>query len=307
MLRLFFFFILTGILHGFSNEKAISAFYGSSSKQKKKYNCSVCAIFSAETKYLKEWIEYHELIGIDHFYLYKNGGDSSAKKLLKPFIKRGLVTFISWNESNPFSEEPNVFIWPLSTQISAYENAIYVRGLAETKWLVCLDINEYLVPPKNEKVGDFLEQYADYSGFILSTDCFDSSWVSRQSEIQLLIENKMLVAPPKEHLNRKAAKMIFKPEACDGFVWPPYQCRFKDDHKITQIGRSELRINRYVHQEDFHLENLKRRLYVDNRILSEREIFDALKQGYEIEDQELVIERFLPLLRKKMGLSKPWE
>ena len=39
---------------------------------KKKYYCSICAIFRDEGTYLKEWIEYHRIIGIDHFYLYNN-------------------------------------------------------------------------------------------------------------------------------------------------------------------------------------------------------------------------------------------
>ncbi|KIC71464.1 hypothetical protein DB44_DM00010, partial [Candidatus Protochlamydia amoebophila] len=31
------------------------------------YDLSVCAIFKNEAPYLKEWIEYHRLIGVKHF------------------------------------------------------------------------------------------------------------------------------------------------------------------------------------------------------------------------------------------------
>ena len=74
-----------------------------------------------------------------------------------------------------------------------------------------------------------------------------------------------------------------------------------------KLGRNELRVNRYVYQGKFHLNNLRRRLDIDNSVLSENDIFNLLKQGYQIEDRERAIDRFLPQLRSKMGLSNLWE
>ncbi len=34
-----------------------------------KYYFSICAIFKDESLSIKEWIEYHKLIGVEHFYL----------------------------------------------------------------------------------------------------------------------------------------------------------------------------------------------------------------------------------------------
>ena len=48
-----------------------------SSEINKKYNLSICAIFKNEAKYLKEWIEYHRIFGVDHFYLYNIGSRDS--------------------------------------------------------------------------------------------------------------------------------------------------------------------------------------------------------------------------------------
>ena len=43
-------------------------------KQKKeyKYTICICGIFRNEGKYLDEWIKFHLLIGVEHFYLYNN-------------------------------------------------------------------------------------------------------------------------------------------------------------------------------------------------------------------------------------------
>ena len=41
-------------------------------KRTLKYKVSICAIFKNEAKYLREWIEFHKIVGVEHFYLYNN-------------------------------------------------------------------------------------------------------------------------------------------------------------------------------------------------------------------------------------------
>lgn len=37
-----------------------------------KYEVSLCLVFYNEAKFLKEWLDYHLVIGVSHFYLYNN-------------------------------------------------------------------------------------------------------------------------------------------------------------------------------------------------------------------------------------------
>ena len=54
----------------------------------KKHQLSICAIFKNEAKFLKEWIEYHRLVGVDHFYLYdETGAQIVSKKCSAPILK----------------------------------------------------------------------------------------------------------------------------------------------------------------------------------------------------------------------------
>jgi hypothetical protein len=289
-----------GVTEGVAKEKP-------SFKGRKKYNLSICSLFTDEAKHSKEWIEYHRLVGVDHFYLYYCGNSEVPKGVLKSFIKSGIVTLIPWNVKTTANKDEDTCNWALSTQIPAYENAIHVRGASDTKWLVCLDMNEYLVPPIADRITDVLERYSEAPGVVLTSDCFDSSKMEAQPEKQLIVENTELISPPKENPNQEVTKTIFRPELCQGFVWPPYRCIFKTGHEATKIPRSELRINRYFYQGQLYLENLKRKFHIDNRILSEKEVSDLLKQGYEIEDQERAVQRFIPLLRKQMGLGNQWD
>lgn len=44
-----------------------------------------------ETPLLLQWLEYHLLVGVSHFYIYD--ADASGARLLAPYIARGLVTY----------------------------------------------------------------------------------------------------------------------------------------------------------------------------------------------------------------------
>ena len=47
------------------------------------YYFSICAIFKDESLSIKEWIEYHKLIGVEHFYLYNNKSKDSSVSILQ--------------------------------------------------------------------------------------------------------------------------------------------------------------------------------------------------------------------------------
>ena len=57
-------------------------------KQQKKYTVAVCAIFKNESVFLKEWLEYHLLIGVEHFYLYNNFSEDNYQTSLLLYRER---------------------------------------------------------------------------------------------------------------------------------------------------------------------------------------------------------------------------
>jgi len=65
-----------------------------------KYRISLCLIFKNEAPFLKEWLDYHLSIGIDHFYLYNNNSDDDYMDIVKPYVDKGIVTLIEWPEPN---------------------------------------------------------------------------------------------------------------------------------------------------------------------------------------------------------------
>lgn len=274
-------------------------------KINKKYLLSVCAVFKNEAKFLKEWIEYHQLIGIDHFYLYNVASKDRSISVLQPYIKKGLVTLINWYDLP--SREKDDSTWALALQIPAYEHASKYKAVKDTKWLIFLEVDEFLVPQGEGKISDLLEKYEEYPGIVLKSDYFDASTITVPPP-KLLIQAVTLTGSTDQSLERSVEKTILKPELCEAFTWPPYKCRFKGEQTAVQVSRAELRINRYAKRNpaDSLFGKIKNKLYIDTRMFSEDEIRGLLEVGYEIEDQERVIYRFVPDLLKKMGYDSGW-
>ena len=62
-------------------EKVCETFY----KNNKVY-LSITAVLQNEAPYIKEWIEYHRLVGVERFYIYDNESTDNVKEILKPYI-----------------------------------------------------------------------------------------------------------------------------------------------------------------------------------------------------------------------------
>lgn len=122
------------------------------------YYLGLVAIFRGEDDYLVEWIEFHKMMGVDHFILYDNGLENSSQVLLKPYIENGLVTHI------PFPDIPGLrdgrYADTLSIQQMAYADFIK-RFKHHFKYILQLDIDEFLFPKSHNSITEILNEYDD--------------------------------------------------------------------------------------------------------------------------------------------------
>lgn len=274
----------------------------------KKYQVSVCSLFKNEAKYLREWIEYHRIVGVDHFYLYNNGSLDRSVDVLTPYIKEGLVTLVYWPDRLPLDLVDDVSLWALIVQFPAYENAAKFLAFKDTQWLMFLDVDEFIVPVHARSIGDVLGNYRDYPGVQVVSqfyNAFNEDGVLRK---KLVVETVELTEEPVQAIEKEVEKLIFNPRLHTTFDWPPFQCRFKDDQPVGKVSKSALRINKYLNRPKsfFYFGKTKDKLCIDHRRLTEQETVLLLKSGVEIEDQERPIYRFLPELLKRMGVETGW-
>ena len=95
------------------------------------HKLAMVSISKNEGPYIREWIEYHKLMGFTKFYFYDNESEDDTKSILQPYIENGLVEY--------------VFIPGKARQLDAYNDAIR-RHKSECRWMAFLDMDEYLMP-----------------------------------------------------------------------------------------------------------------------------------------------------------------
>eukprot|EP00475_Leptophrys_vorax_P034606 TRINITY_DN560_c0_g1_i1.p1 TRINITY_DN560_c0_g1~~TRINITY_DN560_c0_g1_i1.p1 ORF type:complete len:484 (+),score=99.08 TRINITY_DN560_c0_g1_i1:150-1601(+) len=101
----------------------------------KPQNLSVCAIFKSQSKDLPEWLSYHILQGVEHFYLYDNTSPDREElaAALAPYVEAGYVTYVYWPDKDSS--------WGFQT--SAINDCVMRFGVS--RYTAVLDIDEFLL------------------------------------------------------------------------------------------------------------------------------------------------------------------
>ena len=81
---------------------------------------SVVVMFRYEDDYIEEWIHYYIMHGIKHFFMYGNQNSLKTIQILQPFINKGYVTLIEWNNDviNDIPESKRRKKWNYYNKIS---------------------------------------------------------------------------------------------------------------------------------------------------------------------------------------------
>ncbi|MBQ3452222.1 MAG: glycosyltransferase family 92 protein [Selenomonadaceae bacterium] len=103
------------------------------------HNLAVVAIMKCEGPYLKEWLDYHLIAGVDHFYLYDNESPDNQAEVAKPYIEAGLVDYFSLPGK--------------AMQMVAYNDAVR-RFKFHCRYMAFIDSDEF-VYPKVDRGGVF--------------------------------------------------------------------------------------------------------------------------------------------------------
>ena len=104
---------------------------------------SVCAIYKNEARYLAEWLEFHLLAGVEHFFLYNNDSTDDHREVLAPYLRAGVVTLTDWPQS--------------PAQIPAYDHCLETNR--DWRWIAFIDLDEFLFSPSMAPIGQVLAGY----------------------------------------------------------------------------------------------------------------------------------------------------
>lgn len=156
---------------------------------------AVCAMFRDEAPYLAEWIEFHRLVGAEHFYLYDNLSEDRSRAVLAPWVRKGIVSVMDCS-------------MPLQSggQAWAYADALRrARGYA--RWLAFIDIDEFLFSPQRGSLPEILSEFEDHPGVVANWQVYGSSGL-RTKPSGLVVESFQRRAPTNWVRNRRVKSIV---------------------------------------------------------------------------------------------------
>ena len=107
------------------------------------HDLAVVAIMKDEEPYVKEWIDYHLLAGVNHFYIYDNESTPEFKKILQPYIDAGVVTY--------------KFYPGKARQYTAYNDA-FKRFRFQCRYMPFIDADEFIFPKSKPTIIEIVDE-----------------------------------------------------------------------------------------------------------------------------------------------------
>jgi len=118
---------------------------------------SFVAIIKNERAYIKEWLEYHKLVGVDKFIIYDNNSTDNLKEILQPYIDTNEVDYIFYPKIQADFEKKGKKAEYWAFQAYAYNDAIK-KYRNKSKWIGFIDIDEFVVPVEENNIIDVINE-----------------------------------------------------------------------------------------------------------------------------------------------------
>ena len=205
---------LLSLIPGYYSEKEPDTF---------RYKIAITAIIKNEGRYLQEWIDYHLLVGIEHFYLYNNGSTDNTSEVLKPYIEKGIVDLIYFPGQ--------------VKQLASYHDSLR-RHRNECKYMAVIDGDEFIRPmDKSRNIYDVIEGIIsavndkNAVGISLLWRTFGSSRFSKKPTGGGVINNYLYRSEDKFNWN---AKVIINPRKIIFFMNPHSVSLIRGDYIVNE-------------------------------------------------------------------------
>ena len=265
---------------------------------------SMACIAKNEGPYIKEWIEYHKIVGVERFYFYDNESTDQTKDVLKPYIEDGTVIY--------------KYVTGRLMQMKAYKDAVY-HSRGDTVWLALIDLDEYLVPVEQDNLHDVLIDYEKYPGLVVKWVSFDCNGHEKKPTAHggLITANYTRVPLDYNCVYNRHFKSIVRPDFVIDIRGAHHSIYRGNRHAVNencveiQTGKeidpagsvNKIRINHYFSKsKEEYLQKMKRGYMVPHP--DKQYKIDNPKVDFTIETaQDMVIQKYLPRLKTALGIK----
>lgn len=222
-------------------------------------------LFRNEQMYIREWIEFHRLLGFDHFLLFNHNSTDNFQSEIQTYVSNGLVSVLDAIALYPQECDnlPNVEHRYAKCQKVCFAHAIrYYQG--RSRWLAIFDVDEFLFPTfvpgiKVPSIPAILNEYEEYDVLDFTAAVFGSSgfvnspqWTEGDSYYPLVLENYKKRAPvdPKTGWEpfQFGHKAIANPNSVSESFVHAFSCKQYCYHKPFPPLGADLRMSHYQYK-----------------------------------------------------------
>lgn len=275
---------------------------------------SACTIVRDEAPYISEWIEFHRIVGVEHFYIYDDGSVDDTVAILNE-INQGDITIMPWGFGHDeYCCETQCTYWK-TPQITAFNHCTKERQ-HETYWCAFIDVDEYLYHADIDDLRECLPHYDRYDGLAVHWLTFGTSGHKTRPE-GLTIENYTRRGPVGGVDQwGKSVKIIAKLDQIH--TWGRHGSHNADFKRGEEVVVDELkrkthlgsvygrdatntlwRLNHYFTRSEAEF-LAKREKQDHNAVPMKSPDMDWNHNQNDIEDRR--IQRYLPELKRRLGL-----
>ena len=194
------------------------------------HNLAVVAIMKDEEPYVKEWLDYHLLAGVDHFYIYDNDSTPEFKKILQPYIDAGIVTY--------------TFFPGKARQMEAYNDAIQKYKFL-CRYMAFIDGDEFIFPKMKptiiEIVDKVLSDLPDAAGLQINWMPYGSNGEEKADYTRGVLER----FTRRNILHDNAIKSIVNPRRVNFFWTPHFPVYFERISDVSLNSSDKIIVNHY--------------------------------------------------------------
>ncbi len=185
------------------------------------YDLAVTAILKNEAPYVKEWVDYHLLAGVDHFFLYDNESPDNLKEVLQPYIDAGIVTYI--------------FYPGQSRQYEAYNDALRYKFFC--RYMTWIDGDEFIFPKSQSTISEVLDEVftQNPNAAALGVNwCLFGSNHHKKADLSRGVLDRFTARDSEVN---KHVKIISNPRKVKFFPNPHYAVYFDNCSAVNETGK----------------------------------------------------------------------
>lgn len=236
----------------------------------------------------QEWLEYHLLLGVEHFYLYPNNCSDEFLANLRAYEERGVVTLCHLAQ-----KKDNILRFQ-KIQRQCFNHFLKHHAM-KSSWCAIIDDDEFINPKYASTIPQFLQKHGakDLAQILIDWTMFGTSNIPKLKNHQLLTETLTWVGPYKG--KQVMHKTLFRPENVNYL--------HVHDHQVVtgrtiRMPRNLIQINHYFFRDE-HYSKAIRWPRLEDLGYTEGETYEQWMEHHH-QREDLSIQRFIPALKQRL-------